>query len=354
MHRKVINIVQEDLARIISTNLPWENLKNSIILISGANGFLPAYMVETLLYLNSVKNLNIKVVGLVRNRNKALDRFSNYQDRKDLKLLVQDVCNPIEYIESIDYIIHAASQASPKYYATDPVGTLNANLLGTHNLLTLANKHQLKGFLFFSSGEVYGQVDDSQIPTQEDQYGYLDPTNLRSCYAESKRMAETMCISWFHQYGLPTKIVRPFHTYGFGMSLDDGRVYADFVADIIRNRDIQIKSDGTATRAFCYIADATIGFFTVLLKGENGQAYNIGNDQCEISILDLANRFINLFPDKNLKVIKNMVANDREYLKSNVSRNCPDITKAGNLGWKPTTSIEDGFTRTICSFLNYI
>jgi UDP-glucuronate decarboxylase len=138
------------------------------------------------------------------------------------------------------------------------------------------------------------------------------------------------------------------------MSLDDGRVYADFVADIINDRDIQINSDGTATRAFCYIADATIGFFTVLLKGENGQAYNIGNDQCEISVFDLANRLINLFPDKNLKVIKNMVANDREYLRSNVSRNCPDITKVGNLGWRPTTSIEDGFTRTICSFLNYV
>lgn len=348
------NIIQEDLIRIISTDLPWENLKNSTVLISGANGFLPAYIVESLLYLNSIKNLNIQVIGLVRNRNKALNRFSKYQDRIDFKILVQDVCNPIDYIETIDYIIHAASQASPKYYTKDPVGTLNANLLGTHNLLTLAHEHQLKGFLFFSSGEVYGQVDDSQIPTKEDQYGYLDPTNLRSCYAESKRMAETMCVSWFHQYGLPTKIVRPFHTYGFGMSLDDGRVYADFVADIINDRDIQINSDGTATRAFCYIADATIGFFTVLLKGENGQAYNIGNDQCEISVFDLANRLINLFPDKNLKVIKNMVANDREYLRSNVSRNCPDITKVGNLGWRPTTSIEDGFTRTICSFLNYV
>ena len=354
MTRNIINIVQEDLERIISVNLPWENLRNSTVLISGANGSLPAYMVETLLYLNNIKNLNIQVIGLVRNRNKALDRFSNYQDRNDFKLLVQDVCTPIDDIEPIDYIIHTASQASPKYYTKDPVGTINANVLGTHNLLTLAKRNQLKGFLFFSSGEVYGQVDDSQIPTQEDQYGYLDPMNLRSCYAESKRMAETICVSWFRQYGLPTKIVRPFHTYGFGMSLDDGRVYADFVADIINNRDIQIKSDGTATRAFCYIADATIGFFTVLLKGENGQAYNIGNDQCEISIFDLANKLINLFPEKSLKVIKDVDTNDREYLKSNVSRNCPDITKVGNLGWKPTTSIEDGFTRTICSFLTYV
>jgi len=348
------NIIEEDLERIISSDLPWKNLKNSTILISGANGFLSAYMVETLLYLNTVKNLNVKVIGLVRDSAKALARFTNYNERDDLKFVIQDVCDPIKLTDKIDYIIHAASQASPKYYATDPVGTLNANILGTHNLLTLANKNQLKSFLFFSSGEVYGQVNDLQIPTKEDQYGYLDPTNLRSCYAESKRMGETMCVSWFKQYELPVKIVRPFHTYGFGIALNDGRVYADFVSDIINDRDIHIKSDGTTTRAFCYIADATIGFFTVLLKGENGQAYNIGNDQCEISILDLANRLINLFPDKNLKVMKDMVTNDREYLKSNVSRNCPDIAKVGILGWKPTTSIEDGFKRTICSFSNYV
>ncbi len=344
-------IIEEDLKNITSSELPWENFMNSTVLISGANGFLPAYMVETFLYLNKIRDLNIKIIGLVRNKNKALNRFSSYQDRNDFRLIVQDVCSPIDCIDKVDYIIHAASQASPKYYGTDPVGTLSANILGTYNLLTLAYKNQLKSFLFFSSCEVYGQVVSSQIPTKEAQYGYLDPLNLRSCYAESKRMGETMCVSWFSQYGLPTKIVRPFHTYGFGMSLNDGRVHADFVADIINNRDIQIKSDGSATRAFCYVADATVGFFTVLLKGENGQAYNIGNYVCEISIIDLANKLTSLFHDKNLKVIKNILTHDSGYLKSNVSRSCPDITKIVDLGWKPMTSIEDGFRRTILSFL---
>ncbi|WP_055076147.1 NAD-dependent epimerase/dehydratase family protein [Pseudanabaena sp. 'Roaring Creek'] len=344
-------IIEEDLKNIISTDLPWEKFKDSTVLISGASGFLPAYMVDTLMYLNKVRGLNIEVIGLVRNKEKALSRFANYQDRKDFRLLVQDVCSPIDCTDNIDYIIHAACQASPKYYGIDPVGTLNANILGTHNLLTLAGKNPLKSFLFFSSCEVYGQVVSSQIPTQEDRYGYLDPLHLRSCYAESKRMGETMCLSWFSQYGLSTKIVRPFHTYGFGMSLNDGRVYADFVADILSNRDIHIKSDGMATRAFCYIADATMGFFTVLLNGENGQAYNVGNDLCEISIMDLANRLTTLFPDKNLKIVKDCPANDGGYIKSNVSRSCPDITKLVALGWQPKTSIEDGFRRTILSFL---
>jgi UDP-glucuronate decarboxylase len=344
-------ILEEDLEVIVSTDLPWEKFKNSTVLISGANGFLPAYMVETLLYLNITRDLNIKVIGLVRNREKASVRFSHYKERNELTFIVQDVCEPINCNDKIDYIVHAASQASPKFYGTDPVGTLSANTLGTHNLLKLAHENHVKSFLFFSSGEVYGQVDDSQVPTKENQYGYLDPTNLRSCYAESKRMGETMCVSWFHQYGIPTKIVRPFHTYGIGMSLDDGRVYADFVADVINNRNIQMKSDGSAIRAFCYIADATVGFFTVLFRGENAQAYNIGNNECEISILQLANTLVNLFPDKKLRVIQKDIADNKKYLKSNISRNCPDVTKVQFLSWKPVTSIEKGFTRTIMSFL---
>ena len=343
-------ILEEDLEVIASASLPWEDFRNSTVLISGANGFLPAYMVETLLYLNTVRELNIKIVGLVRNKEKALVRFSQHKERNDLTFIVQDVCEPINCVDKIDYIVHAASQASPKFYGTDPVGTLSANTLGTYNLLQLARKNDVKSFLYFSSSEVYGQVDDSQIPTKENQYGYLDPTNLRSCYAESKRMGETMCVSWFNQYSVLTKIVRPFHTYGPGLSLDDGRAFADFIANILHDKDIVMKSDGSALRPYCYLADAVQGFFTVLLKGENGQAYNIGNPQCEVSILDLATQLVNLFPEKGLTIVRKDIRN-QGYIKSIVSRNSPDISKIKELGWQPSTSIEDGFRRTIESFL---
>ena len=343
-------ILEEDLEVIASASLPWEDFRNSTVLISGANGFLPAYMVETLLYLNTVRELNIKIVGLVRNKEKALVRFSQHKERNDLTFIVQDVCEPINCVDKIDYIVHAASQASPKFYGTDPVGTLSANTLGTYNLLQLARKNDVKSFLYFSSSEVYGQVDDSQIPTKENQYGYLDPTNLRSCYAESKRMGETMCVSWFNQYSVLTKIVRPFHTYGPGLSLDDGRAFADFIANILHDKDIVMKSDGSALRPYCYLADAVQGFFTVLLKGENGQAYNIGNPQCEVSILDLATQLVNLFPEKGLTIVRKDIRN-QGYIKSIVSRNSPDISKIKEWGWQPSTSIEDGFRRTIESFL---
>lgn len=211
-------IIQEDLEYIINSGLPWDMLKRATVLISGANGFLPAYMVETLLYLNDKKNTKIKVTGIVRNREKALNRFSHHKNRKDLEFVVQDVCAPVIIEERIDYIIHAASQASPKYFGIDPVGTLNANVIGTANLLKLARDKKVKCFLFFSSGEVYGSVREDQIPIKEDCYGYVAPTDIRACYAESKRMGETMCVAWHEQFNVPAKIIRPFHTYGPGMS----------------------------------------------------------------------------------------------------------------------------------------
>jgi len=335
---------------IASVELAWAEFSGKTVLISGANGFLPAYMAETLLYLNECcDGKPTQVIGLVRNRERAEARFAAYRGRPDLRLLIQDVCDPIALDGPIHFVVHAASQASPKYYGTDPVGTLSANTLGTHNLLRLARDKGVVRFLFFSSSEVYGQVEPGRGPIAEDAYGYLDPTNLRSCYAEGKRMGETMCVSWHSQYGVPAVIVRPFHTYGPGMRLDDGRVYADFVSNVLHNRDIQMHSDGRAMRAFCYLADAVAGFFTVLQNGAAGVAYNIGNDEGEIAILDLAELLVGLAPHRGLKVVRQAPTANLDYLASQVARICPDITRARSLGWRPTTSVREGFARTLRS-----
>jgi UDP-glucuronate decarboxylase len=343
------SIVREDLENILTSNLPWHRFVNKTVLISGANGFLPAYMVETLLLLNTRHGANAKVVALVRSREKAEKRFAEYLKRSDLSLIVGDVTARIETAQKMDFVIHAASQASPKYYGPDPVGTLNANTLGTNNLLELAKKSSSESFLFFSSGEVYGIVDESKIPIKENDYGFLDPTDVRSCYGESKRLGETMCVSWHKQFGIPSKIVRPFHTYGPGMDLNDGRVFADFVRNIVESKNIEMKSAGLAQRAFCYLADATIGFFKVLLEGVDGRAYNVGNPDAEISIAELAKRLVNLFPEKRLSVV--MKENDTKgYIQSAIPRNSPDISRMKELGWTPTTGIDAGFLRTIRSF----
>jgi UDP-glucuronate decarboxylase len=343
-------IIAEDLEFILDHNFPWHKFNDKTVLISGANGIIPAYMVKTLLHCNQRNGSKLKVLGLIRNKAKASVKFSDYIGRDDLQFIVHDICEPISINQGIDYIIHAASNASPKYFGKDPVGTLSANVLGTYHLLELAREKKVEGFLFFSSGEIYGNVAEHEIPIREDSYGYIDPTDVRSCYGESKRMGENMCISWQYQYGVPVKIVRPFHTYGPGMNMDDGRVFADFVFDIVYNRNIKLKSDGDAVRAFCYLADAVAGFFKVLLEGGSGEAYNVGNDKAEISIRELANRLIRLFPEKKIHVIRDEQLDDIGYLKSKIFRYCPDISKIKLLGWEPRFSLEEGFKRTIRSY----
>jgi len=342
-------IVEEDLRRILSARLPWNQLFGKTVLISGANGFVPAYMLETFLYLNESESADIKVIALVRDYDKAMRRLGHLADRSDFIMVVQDVRDPYRGPESVDILLHAASQASPKFFSSDPVGTFEANVMGTQRMLEVARRAKSEGFLFFSSGEVYGRLENPSGPLPETSYGSLDPLDLRSCYAEGKRAGETLCACWHAQFGVPAKIVRLSHTYGPGMALDDGRVFADFVADIVAGRDIVMKSDGSARRPFCYLADATVAFFTVLLLGMSGQAYNVGSDH-ECSILELAEMLCRLFPERGCRVIRQQRRPDDSYLVSPVSAGHFELSKVKSLGWEPTTGIEEGFRRTIKSY----
>ena len=344
-------IIGEDIQNIIASDVNWRQFENKTVLITGANGFLPAYMVETLLFIVSRKIIkNGKIFALVRNKEKAKKRFKHLLSNTCLQFIIQDVSSPIKIEEPIHFIIHAASQASPKYYGIDPVGTLKANVIGTINLCELAIKNPIESFLYFSSGEVYGRINDNITNVTETDYGCLDSMHVRSCYGESKRMGETICVSYFHQFGVPVKVVRPAHTYGPGMDLNDGRVFADFVRDIVNNQDIVMNSDGSASRAFCYLSDATIAFFTVLLYGQNGEAYNVANPFCEVTIRELAEKLVNIFPEKHLKVIQQERIGTG-YMESSSTHASPNIEKIQSLRWNPSIKIEEGFKRTIQSYV---
>ena len=344
------SIISEDLVAIAMSPLDWQRLAGQRVLVTGAAGFLAAYIVEVLLFLNERFNYGISIVALVRDLERAQRRFINYWDRQDLNYIVQDVCVPIPTTDKFDYIIHAASPASPKSYGNDPVGTLMPNIIGTYHLLERAVRDQVQGFLLISSSEVYGSLTGDKPITEHD-FGRLDPATVRACYGESKRAAETMGVAWAKQFGVPVKIVRPFHTYGPGIRLDDGRVFADFVRDIVVGNDIRMASDGQAIRAFCYVQDAIEGFFTVLFKGEIANAYNIGNPAGALKIIDLAKLLVGLFPESRLKVIQDNSGQTATYIKSNVSSNIPDIAKAEVHGWSPKTTVEEGFRRTILYYL---
>lgn len=342
-------IVDEDLEVICRDKILLEG-EGKTYLITGANGFLGRYLVWVLLYLNDrVYKKPCKVFALVRNGEHGKRIFESITGRQDFHMIVQDVCEPEYNIkENIDYIIHAASQASPKYYGVDPVGTLEANTIGTYNLLKTAVKNNVSGFLFISSGEVYGIT--KYIPTEENKYGYIDINDVRNCYSESKRMGEIMCISFYKQFGIPVKIVRPFHTYGPGVALNDGRVFSDFVNNIVHGQDIKLNSDGTAIRSFCYVTDAILAFFYVLFHGNVGEAYNVGNKEQTISMKELAKLLVNMYEELGLKAVFNANTSSDGYLQSKINVNCPETIKIENLGWKPEIDIKTGFRRMIESY----
>ncbi|HDL8287349.1 TPA: NAD-dependent epimerase/dehydratase family protein, partial [Yersinia enterocolitica] len=330
MNRKIID---QDINSIINSCPELMELKNKKILITGANGFIPAYMVETISLLNEDYGLGIEVYALVRSETRAKNRFSHFLGKSWFNIIVQDVSDEIKIDASINYIIHAASQASPLYYKTDPVGTLLANTKGTYNILEFARKNinSIDSVLFFSSAEVYGNLSNDVQYVSENDFGPLNCCELRACYAESKRMGETMCISWESQYSIPCKIVRIFHTYGPGMDLNDGRVFADFVRSAVQGKNIEMKSDGSAIRAFCYLSDAINAIFKVLLCGETSTAYNIGNESCEVSIRSLAYSINELSTNKKSTVI--ISGKDDNYIPSTVNRIVPNTEKLRALGW---------------------
>ena len=344
-------IIAEDFSYILSdANIDWERFSGKTVVISGAGGFLPFYMAGTLLFLNKTGKLEkpVKVIGLVRNIEKARKKFEDFADDENLRLIKSDLSEKIHLDETVDYIVHAASQASPKLFFSDPVGTIKANTVGTINLLDLAVEKKVESFLYFSSGEANGNIFDTLDNVSENDYGIVNPLEVRSCYAESKRMGENLCAAYAHQYGISTKIVRPSHTYGPGFALDDGRVFAAFVADVLNGRDIVLKSDGKANRCFIYLADAARGYFTVLLKGEAGNAYNVSNDY-EISILNLAEIVLQASCKTNLQIRFDIDSKSCPSAKNQHALMNNGKLKA--LGWKPAIKEAEGLKRVINSFI---
>jgi UDP-glucuronate decarboxylase len=334
--------IKPDMDEVFSNDLPWNDLSNKTILVTGANGFIASYIVKFLDYLNSEFSMNINIVCNIRSNINQSSRLFEIYKKKRAKFVICDVCDlTYKNLKDTDIIIHAASQASPKYYKIDPVGTIKPNIIGTYNLLNLLKKDQSKEFIFISSGEVYGVLNAKKI--DESSFGFMDPTNIRSCYGESKRMGESICISYSKQYDLNTKIVRPFHTYGPSLSRNDGRVFADFIHSAVDQKDIELTSDGKAYRPFCYITDFISGLFYVLFKGKSCEAYNIGNPKAEIKIKDLAYLIKDIVGDINIK----SKTQDQNYLKSSIMRQNISIKKISLLGWSPKVNLKDGFTRAI-------
>lgn len=346
-------IVQEDMDKLfLRKEVPIEMLKGKKILITGANGMLATYLIFFLCYLNKKKKYGIEIFALTRNKEKAIERFSGIIQINDVIWLFQDVCDKlnIEDNQQIDYIVHAAGDASPASILKDPISIIKTNTLGTMNILDFARTHNCIRTLFLSTREVYGEVSNEIRVVSENCFGKLDSTDLRSCYPESKRMAETILESYKYRWGIDYVTVRIAHSYGPGMSIEnDGRVMADFISDIVHYRDIVLKSDGSAERAFCYITDTIAGMLIAMLKGESGKAYNLANESEPLLIREVAEILVQLFCERDCSIVYKIPQKmSRGYVK--FERKKLDTSKLEQLGWKCEINLKNGLKRTVLSF----
>lgn len=335
--------MDRDIQDILASALPWRELHGTTVVVTGASGMIPSYAVRVLLALNDRDDAGIHVVGLVRSEAKARKLLSDIVDRPDFTLLHHDVAAPLELQRPVDLVIHGASPARPALHSASPVDTIRANVQGTFNLLELCIPRSAP-FVMMSSAEVYGQRADDGSLVAEDEYGVVDILNPRSCYTEGKRAAETIAVSYHVQYGIPITIARFGHIFGPGMLLDDGRVQADFTADVLAGRDITLNSDGSARRTYTYVADAVAGMFFALLKGED-TAYNIADRDGFVSIRQLADAFTAARPEKNLSVRFKQGIDASKY--NPVRGQGLDDTRIRTLGWVPTIGIVAGIDRTL-------
>lgn len=328
------------------------------LLITGGAGFLGYYLVQAVLAWNNRVDAEQQI---------QLTIYDNYirgvppwltalQDEPTLTLVRYDVIQPLPAdMPDFDFIVHAAGIASPRYYRLHPLETMDANINGLRSLLEHARKrqdtgHPVKGMLFFSSSEIYGDPDAGHIPTSEDYRGYVSCTGPRACYDESKRYGETLCVVFAQQYGVEVKVARPFNNYGPGLKISDRRVIPDFARDVLAGRPIVMHSSGTPSRTFCYASDAVTGYLKVLVRGRAGEAYNIGTESPEISMAALAECVAAVGRELlgyGGEVIK-QPSDEKDYLVDNPQRRCPSIAKArAELEYEPAISLDEGLRRSL-------
>lgn len=313
----------------------FEHFKNSSFLVTGATGMIGSALVDYLEMLNK-KGANIKIYCLVRSKEKAQKRFSDYND---IEYVVQDVTRPFTLKEKVDYIVHAASNASPKLYSTQPVETITGNFFGMYNVLEYAKNNDIKRVLYVSSGEMYGVAQDGMTSFYEGYVGPVDYSISRSCYPAGKRSSEVLCQSYIDEYNLDCVIVRPCHVYGPTMTNADTRAISSFIRNGVNHENIVMKSKGEQVRSHCYVFDAVSAMLTVLSKGKNGEAYNISGDQSVYSIKEMATM---ICEKANSQLVFDLPTETEQKGFSKVPLAVLDNTKLKELGWHCLYSLKQG------------
>lgn len=336
----------------------FSSMQGKRLFISGGAGFLGYYLIQSVRHWNRTRaGANLIRLIVCDNYIRGIPEWlTNISTDSSITILKHDITAPLPSAAGkLDFIVHAASIASPTFYRKYPIETMDANVQGLRLLLDRCRTQQatgdpVLGFLFFSTSEIYGDPTPDQIPTPETYRGNVSCTGPRACYDESKRFGETLCVNFARQFNLPVTMARPFNNYGPGLKITDRRVIPDFARDLFAGNDLILLSDGSPTRTFCYVADAVVGYYKILVRGRSAEAYNIGNELPEISMLALAELLVKIAHAEfgyGGKVVRNE-SQEKEYLTDNPQRRCPNIAKAREqLGFEPEVPIEEGLRRTL-------
>jgi len=336
-------ILKDDLKYIKEYDLPYELLKGKTVLVTGATGLIGVSLVRSLLYMG-----DIKVLAFVRNENKAK---SIYEQNSNLEIVIGDIINPIDIIETVDYIFHCASVTTSKIMVEQPVETLMTSIEGTKHILNLAKEKRCKSVVYVSSMEVYGAFDNLDHEVTEDDLGYIDPLKVRSNYPEAKRLCENMCVAYLKEYGVPVKIARLAQTFGAGILPNENRVFAQFAKSVIHGENIILHTKGLSEGNYCYTRDCMTGLLTILLKGKDGEAYNVSNPNSHTTIVDMAKMVAHKIAKGNIEVLFDIpetntfgyAADTKMKLSSN---------KLQKLGWNPEIGLEEAYKRMIEDMIN--
>lgn len=334
-----VSAYQQDILLLFQEKLPWNKLSGCNILVTGATGLIGGCLVEVLM-MNPQKDYCVYASGRCKER--ALARFKGFVSDDAFHFIQYDVLDDLEGCQNYDFIIHAASNASPNFFAKSPVEIIKSNIYGVANLIEYGLQHGMKRFLYVSSGEVYGE-GDGRVFT-EDYSGYVNCATPRACYPSSKRAAETLCISYAAEYGADVVIARPCHTYGPHFTERDNRVYAQFIRNVLSGEDIVMKSSGEQFRSWCYVVDCVSALLYILLKGECGEAYNIADSNSNINIRELAEIIASI---GGRKVVLNIPDSEEKIGYNVVRKSVFSTSKLESLGWISRNTIINGLKKTI-------
>ncbi|MCD7715641.1 MAG: NAD-dependent epimerase/dehydratase family protein [Lachnospiraceae bacterium] len=391
------SILQADLERIAGSELvDWERLRGKRVLVTGATGLIGSLLARGLICASVERSLDIRVVALVRNPEKGKAVLGAFLE-DGLELAVGDILSPVTVDGEVDFIFHCASVTASKDFVDRPVETIQTTLKGTEHLLELAREKNAESMVYLSSMEIYGTPDthsyekipvhlpnhcglsdtienlpgtgnaengeDRETPAagnvagasqtaaimRENTYGDIDPLRVRSSYSEGKRMAEGLCAAYAHEYGVPVKMARLAQTFGAGIPKTENRVFAQFARSILNGEDIVLHTDGGKAHCYCYTTDAVLGLLTVLLRGENGQAYNISNEETYSTIRGMAKMLIQNHPQSGSRLVFDIPEDADQYGYAPTSRMLICSEKLRKLGWKAEVGLPEMFERLMGS-----